>query len=64
MIFVIYDHLTTHPIAQGKNILVCCIYRAPNTNYYDFEEALEQLTLTIEHERKIVFAGGDFNINL
>ena len=60
----IFESTFIEIFAQEKNILVGCIYRAPNTNYYDFEEALEQLTLTIAYERKIAFVGGDLNINL
>ena len=49
---------------RKKNIIIGCIYKAPNINMSDFQEAIEQHIHVVHGENKVMFIGGDFNINL
>ena len=47
----------------GKNIVVCCSYRHPDTDVTKFIEYLESVLSKVD-KNKIVCVMGDFNINL
>ena len=50
--------------AGSKNIIIGCIYRPPDGDFVKFLEELESLLDKLKGENKIVYLGGDFNINL
>ena len=47
-----------------KNVIVCCIYRPPNTDINMFIEHVSQIMSNIKPENKYVYVMGDFNLNL
>ena len=49
---------------SSKNIIVGCIYRPPDGDFRKCLEDLESLLEKLKNESKIVYIGGDFNINL
>ena len=46
-----------------KNIIICVLYRAPNSCMKTFNEELEWLLNCIEKEKKIAYFLADYNIN-
>ena len=48
----------------SKNIIVGCIYRPPDGDFSRYLEELESLLEKLNDETKIVYLGGDFNLNL
>ena len=49
---------------RGKNLLIGSVYRPPNTNLHEFYLSMENSIKHVISEKKLVFIGGDFNINL
>lgn len=49
---------------NSKNILLVCIYRLPEASIPKCLEELEILFEKLRNENKIIYIGGDFNINL
>ena len=49
---------------NSKNILLGCIYRPPEGSIPNCLEELEILLEKLRNEKKIIYIGGDFNINL
>ena len=47
-----------------RNVIVCCIYRPPNTDINMFIEHVRQIMSNIKPENKYVYVMGDFNLNL
>ena len=64
----LYQSLEFHIIEldrnPSKNVIVCCIYRPPDSNMSTFLLEIQHLISKLLSERKIVFIGGDFNIDL
>lgn len=48
----------------SNNIIVGVIYRSPNSNIQDFNNAIELLLEQIRKEKKTVYLMGDYNIDL
>jgi hypothetical protein len=48
----------------GKNIIIGVIYRPPNHNFDQFEQAMNKILQAIDRENKICYLMGDFNIDL
>ena len=48
----------------ASSILIGCVYRPPGTSFEEFLENMENIIHLVSRERKLVFIGGDFNINL
>ena len=49
---------------SSKNVIVCCVYRPPDSNVVVFLQEIEQLLAKLLNERKLIFIGGDFNFDL
>ena len=48
---------------NSKDIIVGCIYRPPDGSISNCMEELEALFEKLKNEKKIIFIGGDFNVN-
>ena len=48
----------------GKQIIICCIYRPPDTNFQHFMIELQEFLNKASKLNAKIFIGGDFNINL
>ena len=60
-IFVELDRNSTN---IGRNIVVGCIYRPPDSNIDSFVESIAETLNILNNENKVVYLMGDFNINL
>ena len=49
---------------NNKNIIICCIYRPPDSNIEQFMDEFRTLLNKINKMNKIVIIGGDLNLNL
>ena len=49
---------------QNQKVVVCQVYRAPNTNVILFMEEMERCLSWLDTQRKSVFISGDFNLDL
>ena len=49
---------------HDNNVLIGSVYRPPNTDIQDFNQALQQIVCTIQRENKLAFMLGDYNVNL
>ena len=49
---------------EAANILVGCVYRPPSSSNEEFLHEMESIIHCVQLEHKLVFLGGDFNINL
>jgi len=47
-----------------KNVILTCIYRPPDTNFQQFKNEMQNLLSKLETSSKIIFIGGDFNLNI
>ena len=50
-------------LEESKNIIISCVYRAPDSNIDVFNEILDKI-FTNHNNNKVQFACGDFNIDL
>ena len=49
---------------EGRNAIISCIYRTPDSNMTDFNKIIENYLNGIKIHHKIVYVCGDFNIDL
>ena len=50
-------------LCATSKIIIGSLYRAPNSSHEEFLEEMETFICKIYQEQKMVFMGGDFNIN-
>ena len=49
---------------NGKNIIIGCLYKPPDTSVSDFNNSINTVLSTISFENKLSYLMGDFNINI
>ena len=49
---------------HGKNIIVGCLYRPPDSSLNDFNRSVEDILSATSFENKRSYIMGDFNINI
>ena len=49
---------------EGRNAIISCIYRTPDSNMTDFNKIIENYLNGLKIHHKIVYVCGDFNIDL
>ena len=50
--------------SNGKNIIVGCLYKPPDTSVTEFNISISPVLSTISFENKLSYIMGDFNINI
>jgi len=60
----IYESTFVEIETSGRNIIVGCIYRPPNSNLIKFNEIMDNMLKKLINFNKDVYILGDFNINL
>ena len=50
-------------LCASSNIIIGSIYRAPNSSHEEFLEEMEITICKMQQEQKMIFMGGDLNIN-
>ena len=60
----IFIEIDKSQINTSRNVIVCELYRPPNTDLPSFTDYVNQILDVIKNENKIVYLMGDFNINL
>ena len=50
--------------SNGKNIIVGCLYKPPDTSVTEFNNSISPVLSTISFENKLSYIMGDFNINI
>ena len=58
----VFDCVSIEIVNEGKNIVVCCIYRPPNRSIDNFSQHLHNLLDIFTN--KTLYMVGDFNINI
>ena len=68
------DLMTSNPAMENitievnrinkKNVIIICIYRPPDANFMEFKNELQKLLSKLESNNKVLFIGGDFNLNI
>lgn len=51
-------------MGKEKNVIVCCVYRAPGSSLEVFNEKFHELLIDLNSRNKSVYICGDFNIDL
>ena len=59
-----YVELDRNSTSLGKNIVVGCIYRPPDSNFENFLESMNETLTILNRENKVIYLMGDYNINL
>ena len=51
-------------LTETSKLLIGSFYRAPNSDFDEFLAEMETIICKLQQEQKLIFIGGDFNVNL
>ena len=60
----LFIEITSCSFFSGRNVIIGCVYRPPDTDSVSFNDTLGTILEMINTERKLCFLLGDFNLDL